>query len=294
MARAAPGRARTRRGSGGGLRARPARSAGSGSRRTHRARVSAIAVLDELPRVACTARSSSMKRRMSAGATSGPRPSPWSQNMICRISSRCSKASSGSAARPPVGQQPVDVRERGVHGGPDGRRQLRGQLVDLGRLAAHDEHSARAGRRAPSRPRARARGWPGADRPRRAARRTPPATTYTVPGRAAAGHRVDDDEAVARGEQLLGEPDPGGADLHHARRPGAGLALLQPADDLDAEAVVAPQHVAEPGHERAHGQASRSAGSTPTATRISSPSTATGKTASRSRPPSSRLPVRTS
>ena len=54
--------------------------------------------------------------------------------------------------------------------------------------------------------------------------------------------------------------------------------LLQASNDLDAEAVVAAQHVAEPGDERAHGQRP-SAGSTPTATRTSSPSTATGTTA---------------
>src|SRR6185295_20023829 len=110
--------------------------------------------------------------------------------------------------------------------------------------------------------------------------------------RAAAAHGVDDDEPVARGQELLGEADPGGADLHQLDM-GKGLALAQSPDDLDAEAVVPAEHVAEPGDERPHGQCP-SAGSTPTATLTSSASTATGKTASGSPAPSSRFPVRTS
>src|SRR5215470_6435082 len=105
-------------------------------------------------------------------------------------------------------------------------------------------------------------------------------------------HGVDDDEPVARGQELLGEPDSRRAYFHQLdsrSRP----TLLQSPNDLDAEAVVAAEDVAESGDEGAHDQRPR-AGSTPTATRISPFSTAIGKTASCSVPPSRRFPVRTS
>ncbi len=105
-------------------------------------------------------------------------------------------------------------------------------------------------------------------------------------------HGVDDDEPVARGQQLLGQADPGGTHLHDLDIRDR-LPLLQSSNDLDAKPVVAAQDVAEAGDQRPHGQRP-TAGSTPTTTRISSSSTATGKTARCSTPPSSRLPVRTS
>src|SRR5215813_9814211 len=105
-------------------------------------------------------------------------------------------------------------------------------------------------------------------------------------------HGVDDDEPVARGQKFLGEPDPRCAYFHQLdtrSRP----TLLQSPNDLDAEAIVAAEDVAESRDEGAHGQCS-SAGSTPTATRISPFSTAIGKISSCSVPPSRRFPVRTS
>src|SRR5215831_6655359 len=108
-------------------------------------------------------------------------------------------------------------------------------------------------------------------------------------GCSASAHGVDNDEPVARGQKLLGEPDPCRAHFHQLdtrSRP----TLLQSPNNLDAEAVVAAEDVAESRDEGAHGQCS-SAGSTPTATRISPFSTAIGKIASCSVPPSSRFPV---
>ena len=116
---AAPDTARTRRETAGALPARPARSGGSARHPCRRAPLRRSPSSTSCRSVACTVAASSTKRRMSAGATSGPSPSPKSQNMICKISSRRWSASSGSAARSAVSHQPLDVRERRGHGRPD-------------------------------------------------------------------------------------------------------------------------------------------------------------------------------
>src|SRR5215470_12828036 len=85
-------------------------------------------------------------------------------------------------------------------------------------------------------------------------------------GCSASAHGVDDDEPVARGRELLGEPDPRRAHFHQldTRR---WPTLLQSPNDLDAEAIVTAEDVAESGDKRAHGYRP-SAVSTPTATWI--------------------------
>src|SRR5262249_60859788 len=66
----------------------------------------------------------------------------------------------------------------------------------------------------------------------------------------AARHRVDDHETLVAIEQLLNEPDAGGANLHDVDgRPE--VFLLQAPDDLDTEPVVATQDVAETRYESA-------------------------------------------
>src|SRR5262249_23465635 len=111
-------------------------------------------------------------------------------------------------------------------------------------------------------------------------------------GCSAPAHGVDDDEPIARGQELLGEPDPRRTHFHQPDSRSLPT-LLESPNDLDTEAIVAAEDVAESRDEGAHGQCP-STGSTPTATRISPFSTAIGKTASCSVPPSRRFPVRTS
>src|SRR5262249_57263057 len=111
-------------------------------------------------------------------------------------------------------------------------------------------------------------------------------------GCAAGAQGVGDDEPVARGQELLGEPNPRRAHLHQVDA-RSGPTLLQSPNDLDAETIVAAEDIAESSDEGAHGQRP-SAGSTLTATRISPFSTATGEMPSCSLPPSHRFPVRTS
>ena len=188
-------------------------------------------------------------------------------------------------------EEPVHVLERRVHRSTDPRGQLRGQLVHLGRLATDDEDLG--GQRPKRFGHCEGSRWHGEMQVHFPGRLDGfHLDDIHRPGRTASAHGVDDDEPVARGQELLGEPDACRAHFHQldARsRP----TLLQSPNDLDAEAIVAAEDVAEAGDEGAHGQRP-SAGSTPTATRISPFSTATGKTASCSVPPSRRFPVRTS
>ena len=80
--------------------------------------------------------------------------------------------------------------------------------------------------------------------------------TYTVPGAPPRVHRVDDDDEVVRLEQLVGQVDAADAEVADLdARPAT--AAGQPLHDLDAEAVVAFEDVAEPGHQDAHHASTR-------------------------------------
>jgi hypothetical protein len=72
-------------------------------------------------------------------------------------------------------------------------------------------------------------------------------------GYSTSGRRVDDNQTIVGRQQLLGETDACRADLrkHDVRIRRA--CSLQPPDDLDAEAVIAPQNVPETSNERAQG-----------------------------------------
>ena len=188
-------------------------------------------------------------------------------------------------------EEPVDVLQRRLHRGAHPRGQLGGQLVYLGGLAPDNED---LGRQRPEglghREGARRHGEMKIHFPCRL--HGLHLDHVHGSGCSAAAHGVGDDESVAWGQELLGEPNPRRAHLHQIDS-RSGPTLLQSPNDLDAETIVAAENIAESSDEGAHGQPP-SAGSTPTATRISPFSTATGEMPSCSLPPSHRFPVRTS
>lgn len=63
--------------------------------------------------------------------------------------------------------------------------------------------------------------------------------------------RVDHDERVEAGEELVDEVDPADPDVDHAHA-GRRRLGLEPLRDDDPEAVVSAENVADPCHERAH------------------------------------------
>ena len=69
-----------------------------------------------------------------------------------------------------------------------------------------------------------------------------------MPGLAALAADVEDHERVVAAHHLVGEVEAAGAGVHHRDAVGQ-LALLEPARDLAAEAVVAQPGVADAGDE---------------------------------------------
>lgn len=65
------------------------------------------------------------------------------------------------------------------------------------------------------------------------------------------GHRVRDNQQVARRQQLLGEADPRRADFHQLDARAIQPGSTETADYFDAKAVVAAERIAKTGYERA-------------------------------------------
>ena len=216
-------------------------------------------------------RSSPANRRMSVTATSGPRPSPASQNMIWRISSRRFEICRADRLRGRRRAGAARAQSAVSTAAPTaGVSTVVSSSTSAGSQPTMNTRPAESAERLRDRERAGGDGQVQVDLARRLDDFT--SETYTAAGRAAAGHRVDDDEAVVRSEQLLGEPDPSRADLHELDvRERWPLSAADGSPRRRSRRRRAERCRTRP---RACARSGLLTGSTPMATRTSSPSTA--------------------